>query len=339
MVNERKDTRWSVYVHIIPKNITGKDHDKYYVGMTGDNPEHRYGINGHNYRSKSFKNAINKYGWDNIEHEILATDLTYDEASDFEKIMIAKLRSNVYQYGYNRTAGNNSVDPDMIAHLSKKVYQFTLDGNLIAIYKSIAKASRDTDAGESSICLIANSKTKISGSSKYIWRFEKDVELIDGVYKMKNVDRILEWKVYQFDSNGNFVRKYLSPKHASEKTGIPYDIIHGQLRAKSTKRIARKHDFIWRWDIDVDVIDGAYRIKESSDANPILGIDVYQFDSTGSFVSFYKNALLASNASGVSQSAILRQVKNKPKKIFTPYYWRGKEDVKELDDGSFLMLR
>ena len=44
-------------------------------------PEKRWGVNGRNYKSSPhFYSAIQKYGWDNFEHNILFTNLTKEEA-------------------------------------------------------------------------------------------------------------------------------------------------------------------------------------------------------------------------------------------------------------------
>ena len=93
---------WSVYVHIFPNN-------KYYVGITSKNPELRWGHKGHNYCKQTYLyNAIQKYGWDNIEHDIVASNLTEEEAKNFEIILIEKLNCK-YPNGYNMTDGGNGV--------------------------------------------------------------------------------------------------------------------------------------------------------------------------------------------------------------------------------------
>ena len=38
-----------------------------------------------------FWNAIEKYGWDNFDHEIIASNLTLKEANQFETLLITKL--------------------------------------------------------------------------------------------------------------------------------------------------------------------------------------------------------------------------------------------------------
>nr|DAE59942.1 MAG TPA: intron associated endonuclease [Caudoviricetes sp.] len=54
-------------------------------------------------------NAILKYGWENIEHNILFENLTQEEAQEKEKELIAQYKTNIRRYGddfgYNLTDG------------------------------------------------------------------------------------------------------------------------------------------------------------------------------------------------------------------------------------------
>lgn len=52
-----------------------------YVGITSKEDVKRRWLRGTGYKCNiHFTNAINKYGWDNIEHEILLDGLTKEEA-------------------------------------------------------------------------------------------------------------------------------------------------------------------------------------------------------------------------------------------------------------------
>ena len=39
MIDNRENNVWTVYVHIVPKEISDYDYDKYYVGITGQTVE------------------------------------------------------------------------------------------------------------------------------------------------------------------------------------------------------------------------------------------------------------------------------------------------------------
>lgn len=105
MVGYRGDNKWTVYVHIVPKEISGYEWDKYYVGITSRKPEVRWGKNGSRYKTQIFYRAIERYTWDKIHHETIASNLTKDEACDLEKVLIKELNSNDPIYGYNFSSG------------------------------------------------------------------------------------------------------------------------------------------------------------------------------------------------------------------------------------------
>ena len=96
---------YCVYLHT--NIINGKK----YVGITCQEPNKRWkNRTGYNPRGKGkskFYNAILKYGWNNFEHEIVASNLTREEANNFEHILIISLKTNNSEYGYNITDGGD----------------------------------------------------------------------------------------------------------------------------------------------------------------------------------------------------------------------------------------
>lgn len=93
---------YCVYIH------TNKINGKKYIGQTCKTPSARW-QNGTGYKTqKHFWNAICKYGWDNFEHEVVASNLTQDEANTFEKILIEKLETMNPDKGYNKDSGGNN---------------------------------------------------------------------------------------------------------------------------------------------------------------------------------------------------------------------------------------
>ena len=98
---------WSVYMHIVPKEISDYEYDKYYIGVTRFNPEHRW-QNGNGYKRQYFYKAIKKYGWDNIIHKVVASGLSEYDAFDMERLLIFLYQSRLDQKGYNATDGGEA---------------------------------------------------------------------------------------------------------------------------------------------------------------------------------------------------------------------------------------
>lgn len=88
----------SVYKHTTPSG-------KVYIGITSKPVEQRW-LNGRGYRRNThFWNAIQKYGWENIKHEVLADGLSREEACRLEQFYIALYDSHEIAHGYNLTTG------------------------------------------------------------------------------------------------------------------------------------------------------------------------------------------------------------------------------------------
>lgn len=90
---------YCIYTHT---NITN---GKVYVGLTSMIPEEQWRGGKGYHEGTHFRNAIDKYGWDNFEHEIIKTDLTKDEASYWEQYYISFYNSTDRRYGYNMSSG------------------------------------------------------------------------------------------------------------------------------------------------------------------------------------------------------------------------------------------
>ena len=92
-----------VYTHISPNN-------KRYIGITSLNPNKRW-KNGKGYKTQPyFWRAINKYGWDNFEHIIIAKRLDEETAKWLEIELIREWNTTNKKYGYNQTLGGDGVN-------------------------------------------------------------------------------------------------------------------------------------------------------------------------------------------------------------------------------------
>ena len=93
---------FSVYKHTTPSN-------KVYIGITCQKPNRRWkNGNGYKRNQKRFYSAIQKYGWENIKHEILLDGLTKEQAEQKEIELIALYKSNQREYGYNEQNGGTT---------------------------------------------------------------------------------------------------------------------------------------------------------------------------------------------------------------------------------------
>lgn len=93
---------YTVYMHIFPNG-------KKYIGITCQKPEKRW-QNGYGYVKQDFMwRAIQKYKWHNIEHKILYTNLSKEEAEKIEIDLIKEYATNKDKYGYNITNGGNTL--------------------------------------------------------------------------------------------------------------------------------------------------------------------------------------------------------------------------------------
>lgn len=90
--------KWTIYEHISPSG-------KVYVGITSMSPNTRW-ENGAGYKPcVLFYKAIQKYGWNNIQHVIIATGLGEKTAKNMEKDLIAFNKAK--GISYNITDGGD----------------------------------------------------------------------------------------------------------------------------------------------------------------------------------------------------------------------------------------
>lgn len=101
---------YKVYYHKVPKELSGHENDKYYVGITCKKyVTDRWGKKGSGYKTQIFYRAIEKYGWNNIEHKVLFEGLNAETAKLLEESLIISLKSNNSNYGYNYTIGGDGI--------------------------------------------------------------------------------------------------------------------------------------------------------------------------------------------------------------------------------------
>ena len=158
------ETLYTVYRHITPSG-------KSYIGMTKNSIRRRIRSG---YSSNKFMTAaIRKYGWESITTEILAENVSLDEANLLEAYYIASCETQDLRKGYNIADGGLSWNSKteavrkkiILSERNRKPVQCIETGE---IYPSFGEAERLTgvDRFDISKCCSGNRKT----AGKLHWR-------------------------------------------------------------------------------------------------------------------------------------------------------------------------
>lgn len=91
-----------VYRHMTPDG-------KVYIGITSQNPKHRFDKGRGYFYNERFRGAILHYGWENISHEILTGGLSREAAISEEKRLIDHYGSTDPRKGYNLMTGGDTL--------------------------------------------------------------------------------------------------------------------------------------------------------------------------------------------------------------------------------------
>lgn len=372
LIDYRNDNKWTVYIHIVPKELSDYDWDKYYVGITSLKPEHRWGCEGNGYSKRGiFGRAIKKYGWENILHEIVANNLTESEAKNLEKKLIETLSSNDKTHGYNLTVGGDGKrgfamsnetkekiskansgkrrSEEQIERIknntpvfkyeenpsSKPIYQFAKDGLFIKKYCSAVKV--EDECGYKAKVIRKNALHETKSSYGFIWVYEQDVIFENSCPKLKDISLFTvtpKKKVYSFTYYGKFINKYDSINDAIIATGEPEGKIRGSAQNKTFG-----NNTIWRYEDDVFCINGEYKIKNFVEPEKRIKYkEVYQFTLNGAFIEKFESSIYASKVTKVNKNNI-NKVAHDKKGTAGGYIWRYTDDVIESTEnvGSFFI--
>lgn len=105
---------YTIYIHRFPNG-------RVYVGCTTQPLASRFGRNGEGYKgSTRIWNAIQEFGWDNIQHDVLATTHSRLEASAMEQYYICQYKSDEDAYGYNTKPGGLGRPLPPVKQISKE---------------------------------------------------------------------------------------------------------------------------------------------------------------------------------------------------------------------------
>lgn len=182
---------WTVYIHISPSN-------KLYVGITSQTVDNRW-KNGYGYKDQPFYRAIEKYGWENFQHEIIASNLTEDEANAFEIALIRELDTLMKNgKGYNTTEGGKGTkgfNTDRSKYTGKNATRkrSVICLNTMEVFECIIDAKRKYNTTEITPHCLHKRNIKFAGKDpitgeKMMWDYydeELPIEHYEKVYRAK----------------------------------------------------------------------------------------------------------------------------------------------------------
>ena len=268
MGNIIRSGNYCVYIHTSPNG-------KMYVGQTGKSPEERWGKNGSHYLKKkkngnyvhsAFALAILKYCWDNFEHEIVASNLTKEEANNFEKVLIEKLNTKSRKYGYNLK-----------------------DGGLGGCFsEEVKKKISDATKGENN---------PFYGKK----HSEESLKKMSESHKGLNIgkDHFASKKVCQYNSQGNLIKIWDCMAEAEKELNISNGSIYN-----CCKGIQKKAgDFIWRYADEKITDEYIYWCNElHSGGNQKKSIAQYSLDDK--FICLFDSITEAGIKTGIDKGSI-----------------------------------
>lgn len=246
--------KYIVYKHI------NKINGKVYIGQTCMKPEHRW-RNGNGYINNSyFYNAIQKYGWDNFEHVIVAKNLTQSEANNIEERLIKECQSTDRNNGYNIMFGgdNHSLSDETKEKLSKiakeRMGSYTQE-ELENIGRKISVALSGENNGfygkkhtEETKQKMRDNHANFSGENHPMYGHKhSDATKAEWSKKRKGknlyADNPNAKQVIQYDKNMNYISTFLTIKEAAEITGCSHSNISSCCRG----RIKSSGGYKWRY--------------------------------------------------------------------------------------------
>ena len=215
------------------------------------NASARWVNNGSQYKKcKFFYRAIQKYGWDNFEHEILIDNISKEEACLIEKELIKKYKTQDKNFGYNIASGGlgGCTVKGERHFLSKKVYQYDLDGSYVREWENAQRASEELDISVSDIALMCRKTSNIKKAGTYMWSYQKLDSMPPYIREGHSKASVL-----QLDESFNVIAQY---KNISYVDNTVFD------REKITnccKRRSLTHNgFYWAYKKDFNVDDDLF---------------------------------------------------------------------------------
>lgn len=188
----KQQNDYSVYMHTFPDG-------KKYIGATCRDPKKRW-ANGRGYTDNhEMDEAIKEVGWDNIQHDILGSNMSKESAMAEERRLIKENNTTNPEYGFNHHPGGTGSNRGIICSdesrdkrraamtgrfsgvyvggnspRAREVNQYDKNGNYISTYGSTTEAAEAINKDYSSIVRCCHGEYCTCGG--YIWAYKDENE-------------------------------------------------------------------------------------------------------------------------------------------------------------------
>lgn len=292
---------YTVYMHIFPD-------DKVYIGMTRQKIVRRWRSNGSGYIGQpQVWEAINHFGWKNVQHEIIATCLTRYEAEHMERNLVELYNANDIEHGYNIDYGGQGVG--RVSQRTKDKLSELNTGWVPTdeqrLHMSIAQTGRqhpeevkrkisESNKGKK---MSDEAKRKISDARKQQDYYLKNLD------KMNDINRkaILRYSV----ETGEFIARYESAVEAVKEFAFTSGVISAAARGKKNQICGS----IWLFESEatpeliVECLDKARK-------NAKIYHRVAEKDENGEVICVYNSIADAVKATNTPRGTIVGRIKN-----------------------------
>ena len=271
---------------------------KSYIGQAINSLKQRAGHNGKQYKGcAQFYQAIQKYGFENFEVEILA-EVPQEQLNEMETKYI-QIFNTLSPNGYNISAGGKSFSYN---REKRKVYQYsTEDGHLIKEWNS--RKDAEQSFGVSTPVL----QSVLEGRSFTQWGYHWSYLKMDKFPINERLINPTEKKVEMYSLQGEYIKSFKSIAEAARETDSERSAIKRCCRGE----LHYHNGFIWK------CTEILYEKKFHNTARPVQQID----PNTNEVIHVFKSISAAARAFDKGTSRI-RQVLNLDDKTAYGYKWK-----------------
>lgn len=283
--------------------VSNTVNEKVYIGKTSNFKERKW-QHERCYEKEDcrFHRAIQHYGKEKFNWEIIDKTDNLEKANKLEKLYIKKFNS-YHPNGYNMTKGGDGGS----MWNARPVVCLSLDGKFIKRYDSAGETKQD---GFFDSNVLESCKDSRYTCKNHIFMFEDEYEEF-GARKYQKPQNHCKKEIIQCDMNGKFIKEFPSVQQAAEETGIRRSTISGALT--ETYKSAGGYIFVYKEDFPIkDILKHQHRKK----GRKVAQVDI----KTGNIIKVFDRIADAGRELNVNYKAI-HKVVDKPERTAYGFKW------------------